>query len=132
MTARVARRREDTTRVRRALSVTQGSIVALASLLAAFMGAGSQGGGIDPITAFFCPALGQWSFLFGPNDRSLGEWSAVQWWLTISSTCALLASSIAARRASRRVTMQASAAACVLSTLFWVMLGLARVAYSMA
>lgn len=118
-------------RAYRQLLEAQSILVILASLLAAYLGTQSQRGGIAPWAAALCPPFGAWSILFGPNDKWFSEWHAVHWGIALSSTALLGASNWAAYRASRPATINIAVFVCILSVIWWLLLGLARVGYSM-
>ena len=117
---------------RRRLKNLQLLVLAGPMVLAAWLAQSSQGGGITPAVAFFCPLFGPFSFLFGPNSRAVDDLHP-----GVSALAVVLAALIP-WSLTRSHAMQASkaqllvAATGLLAMALWVFIGLVRVAYSMA
>ena len=100
--------------------------------LGCYLGFHSQGGGIRPLEGFFAPLLGHWSFLYEPNAKSLGKWRTVHWLLACGPVIIFLAALRLHRRRRRPGPGLLAAVLYILATVSWVLVGLARVAHSMA
>ena len=110
--------------------------LAAAMLVAALWATGSQGGGITPFVAFFCPLFGPLSVLFEPNSRPVSELPA--WVLLIAlgtATAGVWLAALAhkgpeqgASKNGRRVSALIGSIAAIS---VWALMGLMRVGYSM-